>query len=180
MATEPGRRRRRAVASTQSGDSGMLRRILLVALALAVPGRANAAVHADGKALATLADLKVVVEDRVAEGCLLDAAGMKDAVERNLSRSDLLIDARSVMTMKLLFSGFDVDPSEDRLLCVVTVDLNLYSYYPGFGPVVFASDGLILSGPQHLDEEALREAQAFADEVVAAVRQARATASAQP
>jgi hypothetical protein len=155
-------------------------RLLLAALALAAAGRANATVHADGKALATLADLKVVVEDRVAGGCLLDAAGVRDAVERNLSRSNLRIDARSVMTAKLLFSGFDVDPSEERLLCVVTVDLNLYSYYPGFGPVVLASEGMILSGPKPLDEEALREAQAFADEVVAAVRRARATASAQP
>jgi hypothetical protein len=157
-----------------------LMRLLLVVLSLVVPGHANSTVYAESKVLATLTDLEVVVEDRVAGGCLLDAADVKDRVESSLRKNNISVDAESVMTMRLLFSGFDVEPSEDSSLCVVIADFNLYSYYPGFGPVVFASDAMILSGSKHLDDEALRKAQAFADELVAAIRQARTTAGPWP
>jgi hypothetical protein len=158
----------------------MWTRLLLAVLCLVVPKQANSVVHAESSVLADFNNIRVIVENKVTEGCLLNASGIENIIKSTMIANNITVDNNSNIVMKVLISGFDVEPDQDRLLCVVSVDCNLYAYYPGFGPVIFASDGMILFGPGHLDDEALGEAQAFTGEVVAAILQARMKADPRP
>jgi hypothetical protein len=145
-----------------------------VAAALLTAGPVAAGgIYADAAMLATLESVRVVVEDGVKGSCLLDASGIKARLSATLERSGIPIsEAGPWILYAHYFNGHDVRPSERRTRCALKTTFQLQ-----FGPantlIVATEDGSLSAGPGALDDEVIRGAKRFADEMIAAILAAR-------
>jgi hypothetical protein len=142
------------------------------ALLTAAPAAAGS-VYADTALLAMIESINVVVADGVKDGCLLNASGIKARLSATLERSGIHVAATSRWYLHVSLIGRPIIHGGRREGCVVDSYYQLTSYGPANTRLVAGEGGFLSIGPDAQDSAAIRSAEGFADEVIAAILAAR-------
>ncbi|MCB1883768.1 MAG: hypothetical protein KDG89_07200 [Geminicoccaceae bacterium] len=108
------------------------------------------------------------------DGCILHPNNIKKRLEVSLGRDAIKVSDLSPYTLMASFLGYgSYNYDNVRRGCWVNYSFTIELFKPGTEILVLARSFGLLSGPNARDQEALAQAEAFADEVAAAILQAR-------
>jgi hypothetical protein len=144
-----------------------------VATALLTGGSVTADVYADAELLATIENIQVSVQDDVKDGCLFNAGGIKARISATLERSGIAVSKTSYWFLFVSFSGHETRHGGARDGCLVIQRFQLLSYGPSNTFVLAAQGGRFSIGPDARDDSAMRNTEAFTDELITAILAAR-------
>jgi hypothetical protein len=133
-------------------------------------------IYADAALLATIESIDVIVEDDVVDRCLFNAKGIEARLSVTLERSGIPVSDASPWTLYAYFLGGPTRNGDRRDGCMISTDLQLVRPGPNNTRIVAGGGSAINIGPNAQDDAAMRKAEEFADEVIAAILAARRSA----
>jgi hypothetical protein len=130
-------------------------------------------VYADAALLATIEGIDVIVKDDVEGGCLFNADGIKARLSAMLERSGIPVSDAGPWILYAYFIGAPTSIEGRRAGCMLGSTFQLTQRGPAKTWIVAGEGGNLTIGPDARDSSAMRNAETFADEVIAAILAAR-------
>lgn len=138
---------------------------------------ANSTIYADPNIFLTIEKVDIRAYDEVKGNCLLNVSATQNKLAAKFAQSGIPYDKNEFWTVELNFVGFELKNKGDhRTGCAVSYNFRLCFWTPG-GLIVVADHGGLTVGSEPQDGSAMKEAESFADELIAAILSARINAA---